>query len=88
VLPLLGVGEGELPVLVRVVQPRQEAPPLLLVGDVEEELPDRDPTPVEVGLEVPDRLEPLLPDPLRDERRRRCCRARSSGWTLTTRTSS
>src|SRR5262245_34018927 len=69
-VPALGdVVRGELPVLLGLVEPRQEAALLLALRDVEEELPDQRAVARQVTLEVADVLEALLPDPLRQELR-------------------
>src|SRR5262249_52949143 len=70
ILPLVRVGDRELPVLVRVVEALEEAPRLLLLRDVKEELPDERPVAREEVLEVVDVPEAVLPDLLRDQLRR------------------
>ena len=69
--PLGEIGGRELPVLVRIVDPRQEPPPLLVLGDVEEELENLGAVPVKVPLEGVDVLVALLPHPLALRRIRR-----------------
>src|SRR6266536_3325804 len=64
---LLGVGRRELPVLVRVVQPRQQPLLLFLSRDVQEELPDDRAVPGQMALEGVDVVVPLFPDALRYE---------------------
>src|SRR5262249_28159129 len=68
-LSFLRVVLRELPVLLRLLDPFEEPPSLLLLRDVEEELADDDAVPREVALEVADVPEALLPDVLRDDLR-------------------
>jgi len=42
----------ELPALLRLLEPFEKPPLLLLLRDIEEELPDDDPAPRELALEV------------------------------------
>src|SRR6266542_4245293 len=56
------VGHAELPVLLRLVDTSEEAPCLLLRGDVEEELDDAGAVYKEMALLVNDRSKALLPD--------------------------
>src|SRR4030095_15895454 len=60
----------KLPVLGLVVQPQQEAPPLLRARDVQEEFSDGDAVPSQVLLEIPDLRESLLPDAVVNQFRR------------------
>src|SRR5215831_13615348 len=61
-LSFVHVRTRELPVLLRCVEPPQEALFLLLARQVQEELEDDDPLPREVMLEVGDIGESLVPD--------------------------
>src|SRR4029077_7852452 len=52
---------GEFPVLLRRIEARQETSLLLLLGEVQEKLPDHYAVARHITLERPDVLEPLLP---------------------------
>ncbi|KAF2174371.1 hypothetical protein K469DRAFT_693866 [Zopfia rhizophila CBS 207.26] len=56
------VGRLQLPVLVRLVDPGQEALALLLLAEMQEELQQHRPLPGEVALEAADVLQPFVPD--------------------------
>ena len=72
------VGGVELPFLARRVEPREEALLLHVLRDVEEELDDPRPGPVEVALEGVDVLVALLPETLVALARREPLRARAT----------
>ena len=62
--PLLDVRQAEFPVLFRLVDARQKALALLLLGEVEKELDDAGSVAVEVPLQIHDRTIPVVPDRL------------------------
>src|SRR5258706_4618136 len=66
-LALDHIRHGKLPMLGRVIQSTQQAPQLLLSGDMEKELERDDAVAPEVTLKGCYVLEPLLPDVLGDE---------------------
>src|SRR5215831_3165620 len=68
-LALVYVGGREFPVLVRSVEARQEALPLLLARQVQEKLENDGALPSEVILKMRDVEKPLVPDALAHERR-------------------
>ena len=80
---------GELPVLLRQVDALEEPDPLLLLGQVQEQLDDLEPVVGEVALPVVDLPVPAPPDVLALRPRAAASAAsRFSGWTRTTSTSS
>src|SRR6185312_8713183 len=82
VATLYDVGGVELPFLARRVEPREEALLLHLLRDVEEELDDPRPRPVEVALEGVDVLVAFLPEALVALARREPLRAEPLGMHL------
>ena len=77
--PLGDVGRVELPLFAGRVEPGEEALLLLLLGDVEEELHDLRPVPVEVALEGIDVLVALFPERRPSRRGRQLLRSSHSG---------
>src|SRR5262249_58947574 len=66
---LLVIIRRDLPVVLRLLDPFEEPPLLLLLRDVGEELADDDAVSREIALEVPDVAVAFLPDLLGDELR-------------------
>ena len=64
VLALLDVGEAEFPVLFRLVDAREKALALLLLGEVEEEFDDAGAVGVQMPLQTLDRAVTLAPEGL------------------------
>jgi len=62
VFPLVNIREAEFPVLVRLIDAREESLSLFFLRKVEKDLDGSRSVPIQVGFEIHDRTIPLIPD--------------------------